>query len=456
MVIYSEKKDRHLSIYVKTFISNDGTIMNERKVVCPLYFIEHDNFTYIMLYDDKMQVIRDAFEYLNYTMKECPLTTRKSSAHALRFLYCYLSLSNCSDRMIDQSALDGLIAFLRGISCSTQGFAMQTIRSGDTVNTYLSIYRAYFKAREIPCEPLFRAHSVSTHVQIEGEDQEFQRYSYDNNVRTRGPAQAEVPKYISPDEFRHIYSLALKKNDITSQLVMHLMYGYGLRLGEVLGITMEDIKEQRIDGKLAPVIILRNRLSDQPFQYAKGLMHVITADDYRHDPEYKKSNAKIFITYDLYERLINYINDYHTKMMQKYPENYAKGIADIVSIRDAPETNHYVFLNQYGRCLSGQTFNYHLKEYYREAGIPLDYGIKKDNLSHRLRHGFAMFHAHFSKKPVTALALKDMMRHKSISSTMVYYNPTDADKLEMEREFQSELYLMIPELKEDFYADKPI
>ncbi len=74
MVIYSEKKDRHLSIYVKTFISNDGTIMNERKVVCPLYFIEHDNFTYIMLYDDKMQVIRDAFEYLNYTMKECPLS----------------------------------------------------------------------------------------------------------------------------------------------------------------------------------------------------------------------------------------------------------------------------------------------------------------------------------------------------------------------------------------------
>ena len=115
-----------------------------------------------------------------------------------------------------------------------------------------------------------------------------------------------------------------------------------------------------------------------------------------------------------------------------------------------------MFLNQYGRCLSAQTFNYHLKEYYREAGIPLDYGIKKDNLSHRLRHGFAMFHAHFSKKPVTELALKDMMRHKSISSTMVYYNPTDADKLEMEKEFQSELYQMIPELKEDFYADKPI
>ena len=54
--------------------------------------------------------------------------------------------------------------------------------------------------------------------------------------------------------------------------------------------------------------------------------------------------------------------------MEKYPDNYEKGAADIVSVLDAPESNHYVFLNRYGRVLNDQTWNAHLKNYFSEAG----------------------------------------------------------------------------------------
>lgn len=134
------------------------------------------------------------------------------------------------------------------------------------------------------------------------------------------------------------------------------MYGYGLRLGEVLGLTIEDIQEIRDNGKLVPVIILRNRKSDARFQFAKGLPHIIDRRQYA-SRDYLAAIQKIIITYTLYEELIEFIEEKHTELMEKYPDNYKQGYADIVSIRDKPESNHYVFLNRYGRVLSDQTWN---------------------------------------------------------------------------------------------------
>lgn len=74
-------------------------------------------------------------------------------------------------------------------------------------------------------------------------------------------------------------------------------------------------------------------------------------------------------------------------------------------------------------------------------------------VSIKVEHGFAMFHARFSKHPADTLSLQKMMRHKSISSTMVYYNPTPEDEYKIKMEFQKELYDMIPELKEGLNID---
>ena len=46
-----------------------------------------------------------------------------------------------------------------------------------------------------------------------------------------------------------------------------------------------------------------------------------------------------------------------------------------------------------------------------------------------------------------AVELSKLMRHSSISSTLIYYNPTISDKIKLKTEFTKELYSILPELK---------
>lgn len=450
MILYSEDKKGQQSTFVKRILDNNGNIVSERKVTIPLFQQEKDKYIYFILYSDHMKVISEVYEYLNFEMRESPLTSRSKAAFALRLLYCFLSLSGIRVNQLSPTEFKELLYFLRGISSNPKQYSMKTQRSAATVNGYLSVYRSFFASQHIPCDALFKSHSVVSESPIEGNfASRVERKRYNNNLRSMRPNEDTVPKYIGPDDFRKLYKLALDKKDTEAVILMHLMYGYGLRLGECLGLCLEDIQETHDNGHLVPVLILRNRISDQRFQFAKGLMHVSDSTQYKsHD--YQLSRWKIIITYELYEELLDFIEVTHALAMENYTSNYEAGIADIVSLKNIPENNHYVFLNRYGRVLSDQTWNSKLRSYFTEADISIDYDIRDNNLSHRFRHGFAMFHARFSEHPVDALTLSKLMRHKSISSTMVYYNPTPEDEFKIKTEFQQELYNLIPELKEGF------
>ena len=450
MIIFTEEKIARQSLFYKRILDAGGQEIFSRKVTIPLYSVVHNDFTYFLLYDDHMRVISDVYEYLNYDMQDRPLTSRRKSAFALRLFYCFLSLSGYDIYKINEQQLSELVFFLRGIQTNPADFDSRTMRSAETVNSYLSIYRSYFGRRHIKCDPLFRALGVSVTSTVEHSfSTTVDRKRYKSNLKTSSINEDLCPRYISPDDFKKIFSLVIQKKDHEAKLLLHLMYGYGFRLGECLGLTTEDITEIHDNGKLVPVLLIRNRMSDAKYQYAKNLLHVTSRDQYA-SRDYQLSRWRVIITYELYEELLDYIEHSHSDAMEMYPANYEKGKADIVSVRDAPETNHYVFLNRYGRILNDQTWNAHLKKYFFEAGIPVDHDVREKNLSHRFRQGFAMFHARFSDHPVMALELSRMMRHKSILSTMVYYNPTFEDELKTKIEFQEELYTLIPELKEPF------
>jgi len=447
MIVYEEKKIGTQSIFIKKILDTTGNTVTSRKVSIPLYNIKKNNFTYILLYDDNSNVIKEAYKFLNYDLYESPLTSRIKAAYALRLLFCFLSLSNIKINEFDETSLRELLFFLRGIDSNPEKHALKTQRSASTINSYLSVYRSFLRYRKIKSKAFFRSYNETSHS-IFGENNSYtSKKRYTSNLRTNTSRSDTVPKYIGPNDFKLLYSLAIKDNDITTKLIFHLMYGYGLRLGEVLGVTIEDITEIREDGNYIPVIILRNRLSDRPYQFSKGLPHVTNIKQYK-SRDYITTNEKIIITYDLYEELINYVEENHERAMKKYPKNYKDGKADIVSYRNPPDFNHYIFLNRYARPLSDQTWNKNLRKYFKKANISIDYDVRENNLSHRFRHGFAMFHARFSEKPADILSLQKLMRHKVVSSTMIYFNPTAEDELEIKNGFQEELYNMIPELKE--------
>lgn len=452
MIVYSEEKNGQQSVFIKTVLNEEGNVTSARKVTMPLYQVEQSGFLYFVLYDDYMKPIVPVYQYLNFRLKESPLTSRSKAAFALRLLYCFLSLSGSKVNQINEKTFRDLLFFLRGINTNPEQYSMKTQRSNNTVNGYLSVYRSYFVFAGIHCDAIFKSHTVSSDHVLELNPSSPSRKKYNNNLKTPNYNSDTVPKYIGPEDFKKIFKTVIDQGDTQARIILHLMYGYGLRLGEVLGLTIEDIREVRDNGKLLPVLMLRNRMTDAKYQFAKGLPHVIDSRQYA-SKDYRAATQRIIITYTLYEELIDFIEETHSVAMEKYPENYDKGIADIVSVRDKPETNHYVFLNRYGRVLSDQTWNNTLKKYFEIAGIPIDIDVRDNNLSHRFRHGFAMFHARFSKHPADTLSLQKMMRHRSIASTMVYYNPTPEDEYKIKMEFQKELYDMIPALKKGLNID---
>ena len=61
------------------------------------------------------------------------------------------------------------------------------------------------------------------------------------------------------------------------ECIIRLMYQSGLRIGEVLELTFEDIVEDNNNYK----VIIRNRFTDRTFQKAKFLMTITDRNQYR-------------------------------------------------------------------------------------------------------------------------------------------------------------------------------
>ena len=72
MILYSEEKTGYRSVFVKTITNGNGNPVSSRKVSIPLFQQKKDGYLYFVLYDDHMRLISDAYEYLNFYMRECP------------------------------------------------------------------------------------------------------------------------------------------------------------------------------------------------------------------------------------------------------------------------------------------------------------------------------------------------------------------------------------------------
>lgn len=149
MIFYSEEKRGRKSIYKKVITDENGREVSSREVEIPLFPVEKDGKTWFLLYDDEMNIISDPTLYLNFNMANKSVKTRRASAAALRLLYVFLSLSNCDVHNIGQEQLNDLIRFLQGLNSNPEQYKTETIRSNQTVNNYLGVYREFFRTKSI-------------------------------------------------------------------------------------------------------------------------------------------------------------------------------------------------------------------------------------------------------------------------------------------------------------------
>lgn len=260
-----------------------------------------------------------------------------------------------------------------------------------------------------------------------------ERYTENKIVGETGKS---VPKYIKPYEYERVIEIVEENYGLREKVIINLMYNYGLRLGEVLGLTFEDIEPKN---RSHYRIILRDRVSDKPTQRSKGVMTPQTVDDYNNRVYNTEGNSRgyqvVIIDEDMAELIQEYIDESRDDIVlsrsSKKRENlYSKTIADRVgTIPLLNNENQYIFLNyQHYTPLSQSGWNYVLRKIFDEAGISVDKNKKETNLSHRFRHAFAM---KLVKKGAREFELQEALRHTSPESCKVYYNPDDDDKVEL-------------------------
>ncbi|MBC2579045.1 site-specific integrase [Clostridium sp. DJ247] len=297
--------------------------------------------------------------------------------------------------------------------------------------------------------------SVRNYTHPNSENQ-FAAEKYVSNEEI-GKKVLEVPRYISLDELRLIIQEIRQNYGLREEIIVRLMFENGLRVGEVLGLAFDDVLMEKVErppgsGKfeIVPVVYIRNRVSDKPYQKAKRLMQVKDRSEYNFS-EYKRKEYgynQIIIRKELFNLINEYIDEIHLDARERKSTNYYKySLADRVRKPEKfEEDNFYIFINSLGRPLSQTLWNGTIRKIFKTLNIEVDRDVKEHNLNHRFRHGFAMYNV---SRGVNELQLMGMMRHASLQSVAKYYRPTLSDAIEMKTNFTEDLYTDIPELRRE-------
>lgn len=452
MLVLREYQRGNETFYKLYIINENGKETAIDKYYCKSASKEVDGKIYWMLFNSDMKVIETAFDFLNYYRKdEVRPNTKKQHMQALKLLFCYQDLIH---KDLSEFSLVEFIrfkTFLKGTSIhgETLSFELRTQRGPETINNYLLAYRDYlnflgftnhFLHDVIKKNFNITVNDVNVHVA-----KEVQKY----NEKVPKPI-VEVPRYISVDEMNRVLEVIRKDYTRRDEIIVRMMYEAGLRIGEVLGSTLDDIKPEKTrGGKWRRVVYIRNRVSDKEDQRAKTCMYVYKRSQYSlpiYSVEgYNCGHQKQQLTKGVAQLIEGYIEEERQRIIDRYPERFKKwSLADRVTEEDVEYSNSYIFLNSIGRPLSQDLWNRTLRKIHDAAGIPTDIDKREKNLNHKYRHGFAMYQ--IQKRSMGIVQLKELMRHQSIQSTWVYYNPTEDDQNELLEGFEESLLEDIPEL----------
>lgn len=414
---------------------------------------ERNGFIYFFLFDSDGRVINEVYRYLNIEKKHESVNSKEPMLNALKLLYAFKEIVNKPLDKFDRMDIANLSNFILGIGIEKDKETINYIvdRGGNTHNMYLDSIRRFYKYLNIDCHPLFAkriVNSVRGGYGILAHTKEIKVEKYNMNKSITKRSDIFVPKYISLKEYKNIIKyierLNLCKTEyLRDRIIIDLMYITGMRIGEVLGLTYEDIKEN-INNPSYGMAYLRNRISDKSYQHAKTCMKVKDRSDYD-TGRYKELDGGyqiVDIGPNLYHDILEYMDISRNifSVSEQVMDNIAnKATADSVEGRS---DNQYIFLNKRGIPLALSGWNKFLKKVFVQVGINIDKMKKKNSLSHRFRHGYAMYLIDNEKRTIEYVQKK--MRHRSIQSTMIYYNPREEDRLKnvesMEKKIREELH----------------
>ena len=200
----------------------------------------------------------------------------------------------------------------------------------------------------------------------------------------------------------------------------------------MLGLTLEDIIKPSQETYNACIIVIRNRCSDNKYQKAKTCMNVTSKNDY-FLPDYTNTESYGYQTVINNEQMYEDIMDYIELSEKYFKKKKLKIRAAADSVTNTIKNNRYIFLNERTPTpLSYIQINKEVRKLFVSCGLEVDKITRRNNVSHRLRHGFVMNLLYEKKIPAEAVA--KLSRHSSTKSLEAYNNPTKEQKIRMMNE----------------------
>lgn len=355
------------------------------------------------LYYSNINLLDDSTDFYNNLFQSPPSTSR-IILYALRILFSFLYINNYKIDDIQPFMVDELLMFLMGedyISNSGICFSFSKKRSIKTVKDYCSIYNNYFKRAKI---------NISYAVwSIDDINKKI-----DKQFNTSTPSTTEI-SFISPEQYDLLISNISPSKHSSEKIVIKLMYKYGLRMGEALGLTREDVVNTE-DGFF---LFLRNRSTDQLYQSAYGLRQYPYNSQISYESE-KNIQWKIKIDFDMYTSIYSLIQSFeeYSAITNSSPAQfYAEKLN-----KQFPKTNRYLFFKFFDSSsrmvlLSDQHMKYFLDALFKNCNIK----INSKNYSSIFRNSFAMNHTKFSSHPLTRTELQRELRVVKPSAINKYY-----------------------------------
>ncbi|WP_100489235.1 tyrosine-type recombinase/integrase [Sporolactobacillus pectinivorans] len=443
MFLIKEYVTQNGIFYKKFVLSSDSKIELSEVVQIINAKVLYEGTEYVFLYDMEMNPIPEIFDYINFELQDASPNYRYTALNALKFLYYFLYLYNLNLRSLTKNDINNFLSFLQGVSRDGTLYRLNlvTSRAHSTIQTYIPIYRNFVTYLGYKESPFLKRSSKYKLIYSADSDSPLKINQYETSISNYKP-EISTPRYINVLEFKQILEVIREDFTLREECIVRLMFENGLRIGEVLGLTNEDI----VENEQGNFLYIRNRCTDSFDQLAKGCMNVKNKRTYT-SRAYKTKDIGYQVVYlndSLLEKINDYVNEYHTNNSLKFRERYEK-LTYADNIEKGSNQNFYLFINNVGKPLSENLWGKILRSIFHKAGLNIDKKRRETNLSHRFRHGFAMFMVKY--KHVDERTLQLLLRHRSINSVKYYYRPTDEEVIQLRTDFVNSMYTIIPELR---------
>lgn len=430
MIEIEEIKKGTSRYYKVSTYANDNKLISIRTVRYTLKSIPYNKIRCYMLFDNDGNCVENVFNFINMYKVSISETSREKYSLYLRYLYEFSGIIDKDISRFQRNDIDKFVVFLSGYdpnSSLADSFYTYSSKSEETIAAIFNVVKEYVD---------YCGYASSKYF-----------YNYRGiKRRAYGKQKANTicPKFISLKEMELILNYIDNNTSLSKEtkmeysLIYKLMFNKGLRIGEVLGITLEDFEEiYNNDGELYYKLYIRNRMSDSKDQRAKRCLTMDGQYSYN-APIYHRLDIgyqQVFLSEEFHDDIIEYFDVMSARFKREEKTLFKADAIDGIS------DNWYIFHNKNRPTPLNKDILYnYTRKMFQDLNIHIDKYVRTNNLFHRFRHGFCMYLLYVENIP--PLQACKLTRHRNAEGLAIYNNPTEdmLAELMMQVEEGTELY----------------